>query len=250
MALAESADAPVIFRGSPRSLRGAIHLVNRSGKKVKLNAAPIHSEHLKGPSLQPLSEVTFGARLAPGQEATVPAFLEIEPNTPPGIYQAEIEIDGQRQPVEAHVSEALDFGIQPDGVTILADNQLSFEREFEVENLGNIPLSTSKRLEATLITSVGVLESFQAGLKQAIEQDLKEKLKSMLNEYANQQVGTLVVTQEQFTLKPGEKRRTKAIFTLPSDLEPFRHYQAVLELYNASLTVDVYTTQGVSNDKS
>jgi len=247
--LAEKTDAPVIFRGSPDSLRGMIHLVNRSGEKLKLNGARIQSEHLKGPSLQPLSEVTFGARLAPGQRAVVPAFLEIEANTPPGVYQAEIEIDGQHQQVEAHVSEAVNFSIQPDGVTILADNQLTFEREIEVENLGNVPLSTSKWLEGTLATSIGVLESFQAGLKRAIEQDLKEKLKSMLNEYANQ-AGTLVVTQEQLTLKPGEKRRTKVIFTLPSGLEPFRHYQAVLELYNASLIVDVYTTQGVPSDQS
>lgn len=250
VALAESAETPVVFCGGPRSLRGMLRIENTSSEKLKLKAARLHSEQLKGPALRPLSEVQLGARLAPGQQAVVPAVLEVDASTPPGIYEAEIDIDGRRQKLEAHVSAVVDFSIQPDNVTIIAGKQREFEREFDIENLGNVSLSLGERCEAPLVTSIGVLEAFRTGLKKAMKGDLKEKLEAMLNEFAAQQIGNLVVTREKITLQPGEKRRAKARFELPPDIESFRHYQTVLELYNASMTVDVYTTSNAPNRPS
>jgi hypothetical protein len=41
-----------------------------------------------------------------------------------------------------------------------------------------------------------------------------------------------------------------ARFELPEDIKPSRHYQAELELYNATLTVDIYTTEKAGKKRS
>jgi len=55
--------------------------------------------------------------------------------------------------------------------------------------------------------------------------------------------GMLVILRDPIVLSPGNKITTKATFQLPDDLQPFRCYRADLQLYNASLSVTIYTTR-------
>jgi hypothetical protein len=55
-------------------------------------------------------------------------------------------------------------------------------------------------------------------------------------------VGTLVITRSPVTLHPGDKITVDVDFELPGGLKPLRHYYANLQLYNAILGVDIYTT--------
>ena len=66
--------------------------------------------------------------------------------------------------------------------------------------------------------------------------------RSFLNEWATLAAGTIVTKRKAMFIAPGQKLSVDVEFVLPADLKPLRHYRARLQLYNAALAVDVYTT--------
>ncbi len=99
---------------------------------------------------------------------------------------------------------------------------------------------SAKRRCSTRSTS---LPRFQEGLRKNVGVELKQRLERVLDDVGRAQVGPLRVHRERVILQPGERRAMVARFELPDDIKPARHYRALLELYNATLTVDIYTTE-------
>ena len=65
---------------------------------------------------------------------------------------------------------------------------------------------------------------------------------AFLKEWAELEVGKLVTKRTPMILGPGQKVSVDLEFLLPAGLRPLRHYHANLQLYNATLSVDIYTT--------
>jgi hypothetical protein len=133
--------------------------------------------------------------------------------------------------------------MEPTAVTLLVGANRVIEREFVVENAGNVPLPLGDRCETPLLDSIDFITAFREGLRKNVGVELKARVEKILDEIGRVQVGPLVVERERVTLRPGERRQITARFELPEDIKPSRHYRAVLELYNATLMVDIYTTE-------
>lgn len=241
--------AAVVFSGPPQRLRGHFRLVNPSGQKLKLTSLPIETEGLMGSARLPLRSVSVGARLSPGEQALIPGTLQLDPQTPPGSYQFSVNINGQSIPATAHVTDVVDFRMEPASVTLLVGAETSFERTFVIENAGNVPLPLGERCEAPLIDSIDLESAMLTGLHEALEDELKLKLDAWLNEWGRRSGGMLAIVRDPIILRPGQKITAKATFELPEDLKPFRCYHADLQLYNATVSVDIYTTRKAGSDE-
>jgi len=90
--LAVAANTRLSFVGPPRGLTGAIPLINETDTKLKLRSIGLKSATPKAAARLPLGEAYFFARLYPGEQATVPATISLDPSTPPGDYQFELTI--------------------------------------------------------------------------------------------------------------------------------------------------------------
>src|SRR5947209_6791226 len=88
--LAAVDQSPVFFSGPPHALQGNIPLVNTGSEKEKLRSIAVKTQDLKGPASLPLNEIPFYARLHPGQQASVPGIIALDPTTRPGKYDFEI----------------------------------------------------------------------------------------------------------------------------------------------------------------
>jgi hypothetical protein len=122
------------------------------------------------------------------------------------------------------------------------------EREFVAENFGNIALHLGARCETPLLDSLDFITALREGLRKTVGIELKTRVEKILDEIGRVQVGSLVVHRERVMLRPGERRQMTARFELPEDIKPSRHYRAVLELYNATLHVDIYTTEKAGDE--
>jgi len=240
--------ASVVFSGPPHRLRGNFRLMNPSGQKLKLTNIPIETEGLLGPARLPLRTVSLGARLAPGEQALIPGTLRLDPQTPPGSYDFSVNIAGQSVPATAHVTDVVDFRMEPTTVTLLVGAETSFERTFVIENAGNVPLPLGERCEAPLIDSIDLESAMLTGLHEAREDELKLKVDAWLDEWGRRSGGMLAILRDPIILRPGQKITAKATFELPEDLKPFRCYHADLQLYNATVAVDIYTTRKAGSD--
>jgi hypothetical protein len=240
--LAISGDSRLVFSGPPQQLAGTIPLVNTSTEKQKLRTITVVASSLKGVAQLPIRELPFAARLYPGQQAAVPGMISLDPRTPPGSYEIEVTVGDRSLPATVHVTEVVDLKIEPTEITILAGSAQSYTRKLIAENRGNTDLPLGARCEAPVFDSFDLVSSMLMGLHKAKRNSAIEMVKGFLNEWADLQAGTLVITREPLILRPGQKIVADVEFQLPPELKPFRHYRANLQLYNATLAVDIYTT--------
>lgn len=243
--LSPSAEAEtLVVAGPPHALCGQLQLRNDTGEKLKVRGFAVR-DRAGDKSTRKLRAATMqaAARLRPGEQALVPMQLSVSGQTAPGVYQMEVEIGNRAVPVKAHVTEHVDFRMEPSAVTLLAGADRVIEREFVAENAGNVPLPLGERCETPLLDSIDFITALREGLRKTVGVELKSRVEKILDEIGRVQVGSLVVHRERVTLRPGEQRQMTARFELPEDIKPSRHYRAVLELYNATLHVDIYTTE-------
>jgi hypothetical protein len=240
--LAAINDAPVFFSGPPQALTGSIPLVNTGAEKEKIRSIGLSAEVLKGPASLPLSEVPFYAKLHPGQQASVPGMIALDPTTRPGKYDFQITVAGKTMPATAQVAEVVDFRITPSNITILAGSEKKYTRQFVIENAGNVDLPTGSKCEATIFDSFDLITGLLTGLHKSDRSSVEAMVKGFLQEWADLEVGTLTIKRNAMTVHPGQKLTVEVDFQLPAGLKPLRHYYANLQLYNATLGVDIYTT--------
>jgi hypothetical protein len=240
--LAAADQSPVFFSGPPQALQGSISLVNTGSEKEKLRSIAVKAQDLRGPASLPLDEIPFYARLHPGQQASVPGMIALDPTTRPGKYNFVIMVAGKSVPATAQVAEVVDFRITPRSITILAGSAKTYTRQFVIENQGNVDLPTGAKCEATIFDSFDLITGLLTGLHKADRTSVETMVKGFLDEWADLEVGTLTISRMPVTVHPGDKLTVDVDFKLPVGLKPLRHYYASLQLYNATLGVDIYTT--------
>jgi hypothetical protein len=240
--LAGPANARLRFSGPPKNLTGTIPLVNDGSEKQKIRSVAVKSDKLLGAAKLPLREMPFYARLYGGEQLSVPATLALDPQTPPGNYDLELTVGARTLAATAYVTEVVDLRLDPVRITILAGAETSYARTLVVENAGNVPLPTGARCDGPLFESFDLVSSFLTGLNKGDRKSAESMAKAFLNEWADLQAGTLITKRKAMVLAPGQKISVDVEFELPHVLKPLRHYQANLQLYNAVLSVDIYTT--------
>ena len=232
----------LFFTGPPQALTGLIPLVNPSDAKLKLRSIGLSSSSLKGAARLPLGTMPFYARLYPGEQADVPGTIMLDSRTPPGNHQFEITIGDTTLAAEAHVEEVVDLRMSPGRITLLAGSAGSYAHTLVVENAGNVDLPTGNLCETPIVDSNDLASAMVAGINDSDKSTVEAMVKSILLHWGELQVGTLVTRRPAMVLHPGQKLAVEIQFELPDTLKPLRHYQANLQLYNATLSVDIYTT--------
>ena len=172
----------------------------------------------------------------------MPATIVLHPSTPPGRYEFELAIAGRRVGADAHVEEVVDLRLAPSQITILADGATTYTRTFVVENTGNVALPSGESCEAPLFDSVDIEAAIIAGINSSDGSTAETMVRSALRNIGALLAGTLVTRRGSTIVQPGDKVTVDLTFELPAKLQPLRHYFASLQLYNATLFVDIYTT--------
>ena len=247
--LAGPEDTRLRFSGPPKSLTGKVPLVNTGSGKQKIRSIAVNSKELMGAARLPIREMPFYARVYGGEQVSVPATLVLDPQTPPGSYDLELTVGERTLAATAYVSEVVDLRLDPVQITILAGASTSYTRTLVVENAGNVALPTGAQCEAPIFDSFDLASTFLIGLTKGDRQSAESMARSFLNEWADLKAGTLVTRRKAMTLAPGQKLAVEVEFQLPSDLKPLRHYRASLQLYNATLSVDIYTTANAGSEQ-
>jgi hypothetical protein len=230
------------FSGPPNAVTGSIPLVNEGAEKQKVRSIAVSSDKLLGAARLPLREIPFYARLYGGDQVNVPATLILDPQTPPGTYNLELTVGTRTLPATAHVSEVVDLRLDPQEITILAGSATSYTRTLVVENAGNVPLPTGAQCDAPIFDSYDLVSTFLIGLGKGDRKSAESMAKAFLNEWAELTVGTLITKRIAMVIAPGQKLAVDIELQFPPHLKPLRHYHANLQLYNATLSVDIYTT--------
>jgi hypothetical protein len=245
--LAGPEDARLFFSGPPKALTGKIPLINSSADKQKIRSVAVSAGDLMGVAGLPLREFPFYAKLHPGEQANLSGRMMLDRRTPPGSYDIKITVGSRTLPATVYVTEVVDLRMQPRQIAIVAGSPGSYTRKFIFENSGNVDLPLGAQCEAPLFESFDLVGSMLIGLHKADKASAESMVKGFLREWSELQAGTLVINREPKILRPGQKAAIDVEFHLPPELKPLRYYHTNLRLYNAPLSVDIYTTAKVGS---
>src|ERR1700730_16210631 len=121
--LMPDAGQPLVLLGPPGDVRGQFQVHNSTARKIvvrqpflktvaesRTKAAKSRTRAAALPEAGlPLRRIIVRA----GQSRPVPLALALDPNTPPGTYHAELDIDGEQRTVVMHVTEEVALSIAP-----------------------------------------------------------------------------------------------------------------------------------------
>jgi hypothetical protein len=235
-------DARLFFSGPPQSLTGTIPLVNTGREKQKIQAVAVGAGDLKGAAGLPFREFPFYVKLYPGEQANISGKIMLDRRTKPGSYEIEVTVGSRTLPATVHVTEVVELRMHPHEVTILVGSPSSYTRKFTFENAGNVDLPMGARCETPIFDSFDLVSSMLVGLHKADKNSAESMLKGFLQEWSELQAGTLVIKREPVILRPGQKVLIDVEFELPPELKPLRYYHTNVQLYNAVLSINMYTT--------
>src|SRR5262245_61287059 len=102
-AVLPNAAEPLVLIGPPRGIRGEFRVQNPTERKIivrqpllKRAAAAPRGKGAKGAT--PIPEEALALRrivVRPGQSRPVQIALTLDPTTPPGTYEAQLDVDGE-----------------------------------------------------------------------------------------------------------------------------------------------------------
>jgi hypothetical protein len=248
--LAGPENSRLFFSGPPAALRGTIPLINSGADRQKIRSVAVHAGALMGAAGLPLREFPFYARLGPGEQANISGRIMLDRRTPPGDYDVKITVGSRTQAATVHVTEVIDLRVQPRQITILAGSSNSYTRKLIFENTGNVDLPIGAQCEVALFESLDLVSSMVTGLHKAEKTSAESMVRGFLKEWSELRAGTLVIRRDAKTIHPGQKLAVDVEFQLPPELKPTRRYHTNLQLYNAPVSVDIYTTAKVGSAQS
>jgi hypothetical protein len=202
----------------------------------------VASGNLTGAAGVQMNEIPFYARLHAGEQASVPAKIMLSPHTPAGDHDFELKVGSRTRPATAHVSEVVDLKIDPTQITLLVGAATSYTRTLTATNQGNVALLTGAQCDAPIFDSYDLVSAFLMGLHKSDRKSIDDMVRSFLSQWADLQVGTLITKRPAMTIQPGQQVSVDVEFQVPANLKPLRHYRASLQLYNATVEVDIYTS--------
>jgi hypothetical protein len=235
-------------------LRGEIHLQNAGEQRLVFRGAEMHSleapkgaraARAKGPvETEPLRQRLPSVIVHPGEKRRVPLKLALAPTTPPGEYQAEIQLKDSTWPVIMHVTEKVALSISPSRLVIQNTPGATETRRVVLSNQGNVPITIGELAAIPLDDDLLQCRLLRAVVA-ALGEEQEQTLDTILTEFAHQsksilqQSGLLRVRNRtgRLTLEPGQVSPVDLEFRLPETLDRRTRYRALVPILTADLEV-------------
>ena len=243
-------DAPVILVGESKSLRGELRLRNPGKERVQLGEASLRLQTGSAKKPAPFAQVKLPGEILPGQDQRVKITLELDPQMPPGDYKGEIEVAGHTREVVVFVAEVYRLVLSPQVLVIDQPAGSKVRKQVMLINEGNmpitigpighVPLGEELMLKRSVSTTVGGTgEKGLRALSKLFADLVSEEAKVVLGE-----AGTLVVTNEELVLQPGESGLLNVEVQLPEELAVNTRYIGRVPLYTSVLELVVVPLPG------
>lgn len=249
-------DGPIVLVGEPRSLRGNVHLHSYTASRVLLRRLPLtfagkgaRTLAAARPGPGPVVRLHPGI-IRPGHIGPVSLTVALDPHTPPGEYQAEVEIAGQMQPVTLHVTERTSISVSPAVLVIENNPDQTIAKRIVVSNLGNVPLNLGKIGAVYLDDDLLICRTLRHAAASVgddlrpVEEYLARILLSAKQVAERSGILRVYSRTEDITLQPGEVRPIDLEIRVPPTLDRRGRYRGVIAMHTASLSFVIVPTAG------
>ena len=220
----KSGSGPLCFHGTPGSLSAAV----REGEKVA-RRVPIRFSKKAAVGLTGSDHVAHASR----PEGDLVLQLRLPPRTPPGRYEAAIDVDGTKRPVVVEVEPEIELQIVPDQLTLRAAAGGHVPVNLTFVNAGNVAVEIRRAYAFGIFASGGL----ERALHRMYADERPEgvgRLDYLFDKLADEHGGLVRVDigAGSGQLGPGEAREVRATFRLPEQLTRGRTYTGTWPLHD------------------
>jgi hypothetical protein len=254
-ALLPDASEPLVLIGPPRGVRGEFRVQNPTAQKIVvkqplLKRAAAAAPRGKGAAAAKAAAAGLPAEslalrrivVRPGQSRPVPIALALDPTTPPGTYQAELDVEGELRTVVMHVTEDATFSITPDELVLPNHGGEKVQKQVVFTNHGNVPLPVRTIGTVVLDEELAHCRALRGALDEVGDtmKNLDDFLVALGKRYkAIYATLVLKVQNEKVTVAPGETRAIDLTITLPEKLEARSRYTGYAAISTGTLTFTI-----------
>ena len=251
-AVLPDAAEPLVLIGPPRGIRGEFRVQNPTERKIivrqPLLKRGVSAPRGKGAAAKVVTPIPEEALLLrrivvrPGQSRPVPIALTLDPTTPPGTYQAQLDVDGEMRTVVMHVTEDASFSIAPDELVLPNRPGEKVQKQVVFTNHGNVPLSVRTIGTVVLDEELAHCRALRGALDEVGDtmKNLDDFLVALGKRYkAIYATLVLKVQNDKVTVAPGETKPVDLTITLPERLEPRSRYTGYAAISTGTLTFTI-----------
>ena len=247
---AMSSAEPLVLVGEPGRIKGRLNLTNTGSEDMVLEGAQLRTaastRKQAGAALE-IHKPIHPIIVRPGRSRSVSLKMALDPTTPPGEYDAELEAGGEIKPVKVHVIEKVDIRLHPDKLIIREAPGGTAVKRVVIRNDGNVPVTVGDigavvleddRLQCRVLRRV--VAAIDTNNRDAEFEDyfrtLVEQVQGVL-----QQAGALRVRSRSgsVTIAPGDTQPIDLEIHLPESLDKRTRYTASVALYNRNLVFEI-----------
>ncbi len=224
---------PVVVRGFPDRLVGTVPLRNAGQETAVLRTAILQEPDdrlgLRTGSIRRIATTV----LHPEQRRSARLRLRLDPTTPPGEYQARVEVGGSSRPLLISVVERIAIDLEPTSFVIENRPGESVSKSATVTNRGNVPVTIGEigpvplddeQKECRILRRAAeALDSEETITLDRLVEAIARASKRVLDESGLLRVRNLSGTVE---VSPGETVRLDLQVDVPATLDPHTRYRA------------------------
>jgi hypothetical protein len=252
--LMPDAAQPLVLVGPPRDIRGEFRVQNSTERKIIVRQPMLKTaaaarakpaRAVEGKPAAALPQVELALRrivVRPGQSRPVPVALALDPRTPPGTYEADLDIDGQQRNVVLHVIEDVALSIAPREIVIANRSGERIQKRVVFTNEGNVPITVRPIGVVVLDEELAHCRALRGALEDVGEtmKNLDDFAVALGRRYrALYQTLALRVQSAEVTIPPGETQAVDLMIALPEKLEPRSRYTGYAAISTSTLTFTV-----------
>ena len=257
---AMSSEEPLVLVGEPGRIKGKLNLTNSGAEEVVLQGAQLRTAATsKAAESRPALDINKPLHpiiVRPGRSRSVSLKMALDPTTPPGEYDAELEVGGEVKPVKVHVVEKIDIRLHPDKLIIREAPGGTASKRIVVQNVGNVPVTIGDigavvleddRLQCRLLRRVVAAIDTKNP-----EAEFEDYFRTLIEQAQGvlQQAGALRVRSKtgSVTIPPGGTQAIDLEIQLPESLDKRTRYTASVALYNRNLDFEIDPILGDRSD--
>jgi hypothetical protein len=250
--LMPDAGQPLVLVGPPRDVRGQFRVQNSTEHKIVVRQPLLKTAAIartKGSSTVSGTEGLPAAAVAlrriivrPGQSRPVPLAVALDPNTPPGTYQAELDIDGEQRTVVMHVTEDVALSITPQELVIANRAGEKVKKRVVFTNDGNVPIKVKSIGVVVLDEELAHCRALRGALADVGDtmKTLDDFAVALGHRYrAAYETLALKVQNEEVTVAPGETQAVDLSIALPEKMERRSRYTGYAAISTGTLTFTI-----------
>jgi hypothetical protein len=245
-------DEPIFLVGDSKSLRGSIQLTNPGKERILVREANLRLKLPQTRKPVPIGQASLSVSLQPGEAQRAKINLDMDPNTPPGQYQGEMDVNGETRPVTVYIPEVVRLTITPQTLVIDKGSGATVVKQVVFSNEGNIPLTIGPIGLIQLGKEFMLRRGFHITLAAAGEKN-SPPIEKLFTEFVGEDsrevfgdAGFLEVRKPAASvlLQPGDVKLIDLEIHLPDKLEPNNRYIGRVPLYTSDLEFIVVPAAG------